>query len=459
MKHWTPRPYQVKATQHLLNHPGAGLFLEPGLGKTSCTLAAAEVFSRHKLGRILIIAPLRVCYSVWPAEARKWGCLLPVHVLHGANKADKLHLAGIHVINPEGLQWLTSFPVQYDVIVLDESTKFKNARTVRYANLEKLLKDAKRAIVLTGTPAANNLQDIWAQIKVLDGGERLGRYITHFRKQYFRPELIRVGGGRTVEIFHPRADTAERIQQKIQDICMYMRAEDYIDLPELVINRIDVDMPKSAWAVYEELSDELFTEVANNTISAANAAVKVNKLRQITGGQVYGDNGTEYLHTAKADALIDLLGETQGQPVLVACAFQHEAEALQHALKTEFRRDVPYLGGGISATKSDTIAAQWNRGELPVLLAHPASVAHGLNLQAGGHTVVWYTPTWSLEEYDQLIRRVYRSGQEHRVIVHHLVVPDSIDELVYEALQNKDKTQRGLLDLLKRKLDEQPQTA
>jgi SNF2 family DNA or RNA helicase len=452
VKHWTPRPYQIRAVQHIIDNPGAGLFLEPGLGKTSCTLTALELFKQHKQMPALIVAPLRVCYSVWPAEAKKWGADLKVAVLHGKNKLAALESdADVYCINPEGLRWLATQRLvpHFKVVVLDESTKFKNARTQRYKTLEHLVAKVPRVICLTGTPAANNIQDIWAQVKLLDGGERLGAFITHFRKRYFMSSLIRVGGGRTVEEWIPRPDTAARVTAAIQDICMYMKAEDYLQMPELIYNTIPVDLPDEARDVYDVLERDLVADLGRDTVSAAHAAVVVNKLRQIVGGQVYADDSTQFLHTAKLDALIDLVEEQAGQPLLVACGFQHEADAIQRALKSEFGYDVPYLGGGISAKKSDDIAMLWNEGRLPVLLAHPSSVAHGLNLQAGGHAVAWYTLTWSLEEYDQFNRRVYRQGQKNSVIVHHLIAKDTVDERVVDVLQGKDRTQRGLLDLLK----------
>jgi SNF2 family DNA or RNA helicase len=452
VKHWTPRPYQIKAVQHLIDNGGAGLFLEPGLGKTSCTLAALELFKQHKIGPTLIVAPLRVCYSVWPAEVKKWGADVTIALLHGKHKLAALESdADVYLINPEGLRWLAVQRLRphFKVVVLDESTKFKNARSQRYKSLEPIVEKAQRVICLTGTPAANNLQDLWAQVKLLDGGERLGRFITHFRKRYFRSNLIRVGGGRTVEEWVPHVTTAAEITSAIEDICMHMRAEDYLTMPPLIYNTISVELPPEARDVYDVLETNLAADLGRDTVTAQHAAVVVNKLRQITGGNVYADDSTQSLHTAKIEALLDLVDEQAGQPLLVAVGFTHEAAAIQAALKAEHGIVAPYLGGGISATKSDDIAAQWNAGRLPVLLAHPASVAHGLNLQAGGHAVCWYTLTWSLEEYDQFNRRVYRQGQKNTVIVHHLTAKDTVDERVAEVLQGKDRTQRSLLNLLK----------
>lgn len=452
MKHWKPHPYQVKAVQHIIDNPGAGLFLEPGLGKTSCTLAALELFAQHNLGPALVVAPLRVCYSVWPREVEKWGADLKVEILHGKFKGAALaRKANIYLINPEGLQWLMSQRDRpaFKIVVLDESTKFKNSRAQRYRSLEQLVDGVPRVIALTGTPAANSLQDVWAQVKLLDNGQRLGRFITHFRKKYFTSNLIRIGGGRVLEVFEPNQTTAQRITSAISDICMYLKAEDYLQMPDRIDNRISIELPSEVVDLYDELERELVVEIGNGSISAQHAAVVVNKLRQIVGGCVYGDDGTHVLHSAKIDALIDLVDEQAGQPLLVAVGFQHEADEIQRAIRKEFKIDAPYLGGGISAKKSDEIAAKWNAGEIPVLLAHPASVAHGLNLQAGGHAVCWYTLTWSLEEYDQFNRRVYRQGQDKTVVIHHLLATDTVDERVLDVLLGKDRTQRSMLDLMK----------
>lgn len=452
MKHWTPRPYQVKAVQHLINNAGAGLFLEPGLGKTSTTLAALELFKQHNLGPALIVAPLRVCYSVWPREVEKWGADLKVEILHGAGKAAALaRKADVYVINYDGLVWLAnqSSRPKFKVVVPDESTKVKNPRTQRYKALEIIVDEADRVIILTGTPAANNLQDVWAQVKLLDGGARLGQFIGKFRREYFVSIPRRIGGGMVIEEWYPTPTTAQQITSKISDICMYLKAEDHLDMPEKIDNRISVELPGPADDVYRMLERDLVADLGRDTVSASQAAVLVNKLRQIVGGCVYADDSIQVLHSEKIDALIDLIDEQAGQPLLVAVGFQHEADEIRRALKKELNIDAPYLGGGISAKKSDDIAAQWNAGKIPVLLAHPASVAHGLNLQAGGHAVCWFTLTWSLEEYDQFNRRVYRQGQENTVVIHHILAKDTVDERVLDVLQGKDRTQRTLLNLLK----------
>lgn len=450
---WKPRAYQFEAAKHILGNPGAALFLEPGLGKTSTTLAGAKILLRDKHAkRFLIIAPLRVCYSVWPREAQKWDDFkgMEIAVLHGAGKEVALRSkAQICVINPEGLPWLTAQPEvkSFDALVVDESTKFKNRQTQRFELLrEFVLPRAKWRWILTGTPAPRNLQDLWSQMFIVDGGERLGRFITRFRNEYFDE----VFNGFTRE-YLPRPDSAERIQNKIKDVALYMSAVDHLDMPELIVNPIEVDLPRTARAAYTAIEENALAVLRDRKVSVAQKSAAQMKLRQITGGAVYADDGSALVtHTAKYDALVDLVEEQNGQPLLVAVGFKHEAAELQKAIKKEFGWDAPYLGGGISPRASDEIAARWNAGELPVLLAHPASVAHGLNLQAGGHSVCWLTPTWSLEEYQQFNGRVWRQGQKSKtVIVHHVVARETVDERVFEALAARKDVQQSLLDAFK----------
>lgn len=454
---WKPRPYQLDAAKHLLGNPGAALFLEPGLGKTSVTLAALKaLLTNGHAKRALVVAPLRVCYGVWPHEVRKWKGFdaLSVAVLHGAKKDAALAgPAQVCVINPEGLPWLVKQPravlAKFDVLVIDESTKFKNRDTLRFQLLrDHLLPNAKRRWILTGTPAPNRLMDLWAQFFVIDGGERLGRFITHYRREYF----VETWNGFARE-YHPQRDAAPRIRSKIEDVAMYLAATDHLDMPELIVNDVKVDLPPAAREVYKRIEHEALAVLGDARISVAAKSAAQIKLRQITGGSVYVDGGgSKPVHTAKVDALVDLVDEQNGQPLLVAVGFRHEAEQLQAALRKEFELDVPYLGGGISAHAGDAIATRWNAGELPVLLAHPSSVAHGLNLQAGGHAVCWMTPTWSLEEYIQLNARVWRQGQTSpHVVIHHIVAAKTVDEDVFAALAAKQNVQQALLDALKRK--------
>ena len=443
MRSWTPHDYQIRAAQHLLDHGGAGLFLDPGLGKTSVVLAALTKLR----ARALVIAPLRVCYSVWPREVEKWADFnhLSVAVLHGQDKEKALlRHADIDVINPEGLKWLVKQTLPaYDVLVIDESTKFKHTDTQRFKLLKPLLKRFPRRWILTGTPAPNGLMDLFGQIYILDQGWRLGHYITHYRRAFFH-EIKRP----THTEWVPQRGADEAIFARLSDICLRMSAEDYLQMPECLFNDIVVDIPRRE---YDSMLEQYLIEMEEGAITAANAAAKVIKLRQIADGAVYDDHRVAHpIHDAKIDALEELIEEQSGQPLLVAVAFQHDVDRIRARLGA-----LPYLGGGVSARKSDLIAEAWNRGEVPVLLAHPASIAHGLNLQAGGRAVVWFGLDWNLELYDQFNRRVYRQGQTHGVVVHHIVAARTVDEKILTALQEKDDVQIKMLDFLKEVLDGQ----
>jgi SNF2 family DNA or RNA helicase len=458
MPTYKPHAYQLAAAEHILGNPGAALFLEPGLGKTSVTLLGLKtLLDAGLVKRVLIIAPLRVAYSVWPAEVAKWDAFssLKVAVLHGGVKKREAALASdaqICTINPEGLPWLVKLGAlkSFDAVVVDESTKFKNRDTDRFRMLRDMLPQMKWRWILTGTPAPNNLQDLWSQMFICDFGKRLGAYVTHFRREYF--DEVFNGFARE---YHPRPDTSERIEAKIRDIALYMKAIEHLKMPELIFNSITVDLPPSARRSYNQMEGAAFAIVDDKRVTVAQASAAIMKLRQLTGGTVYNEAGEVLVsHTAKLDALSDLVEEQSGQPLLVAVAFKHEAMAIQGMLSGEFGYAAPYLGDGISPKRSDEIAAAWNAGKLPVLLAHPASVSHGLNLQAGGKAVCWFTPTWSLEEYLQFNGRVWRQGQGSTVVVHHIVARDTVDETVIARVNAKDKTQRGLLEILKARKQE-----
>lgn len=451
---WTPHEYQLRAITEMVSKPGYGMFAEPGLGKTSTTLAAYSVLKDNGAAKgLLVVAPLRPCYRVWPTEIAKWTDFAGMScvVLHGAKK-DAL-LTGpqkdVYVINYEGLAWLEkalgkmkSWP--FDVLCLDESTKVKNTQTVRFKTMKRLRDRFSRVWCLTGTPAPNGIENLFGQIFMLDGGERLGRYITHFRREYFIEQ--RMYGG--YSLWFPRPDTQTRVQAQIADITLALKAEDYLKMPRKIENRIEVALPAAALRVYKGIEDEFFAELGSGVVTAANAAAKGMKLRQITGGAVYGTEGAQGLHDAKLEALADLIEEQEGQPLLVAVQFQHEVERIRAYLNLS-EAELPYLGGGVSINESNRIVDAWNAGKLPVLLAHPTSVAHGLNLQAGGNAVCWYSLTWNLEEFDQFNARVYRQGQTKPVTFHYIIATDTIDDNVLTALRAKDRTQKALMNALK----------
>jgi SNF2 family DNA or RNA helicase len=452
MTPWTPHDYQLRALTSMVSLPGFGMFAEPGLGKTATTLAAFSVLKDHGAAKgLLVVAPLRPCYKVWPSEIAKWSDFagLSWTILHGPQKETRLKAVNrvdVYIINYEGLAWLEKHLGKmkdwpFDVLCLDESTKVKNTQTVRFKTMKRLRDRFSRVWALTGTPAPNGIENLFGQIFMLDGGKRLGRFVTHFRREYFTEE--RQYGG--YSLWFPRRDTQERVQAKIADITLALRSEDYLTMPRRIENRIEVDLPASTMKVYKGIADEFFAELRSGVVTAANAAAKSMKLRQVTGGGVYGTEGASELDTVKADALADLIEEQEGQPLLVAVQFQHEVDRIRKVLGI----NVPYLGGGISIGKSNQIVDDWNAGKIPVLLAHPTSVAHGLNLQAGGNAVCWYNPTWNLEEFDQFNARVWRQGQTKPVTFHYIVAVDTIDDNVLTALRAKDRTQKSLMSALK----------
>lgn len=451
MPAWTPHEYQMKALQSMVSLPGFGMFAEPGLGKTSTTLGAFSVLKDNGAARgLLVVAPLRPCYKVWPTEIAKWTDFagLTCTILHGDKKDERLTgpAKDVYIINYEGLKWLEAATAKmkklpFDVLCLDESTKIKNTQTQRFKICKRLRDRFSRVWELTGTPAPNGIENLFGQVYMLDGGQRLGRFVTHFRREYFIEDRQRGG----YSLWYPRSDTQARVQAKIADITLALQSADYLKMPRKIENRIEVDLPASAMRIYKGIEDDFFAELRSGVVTAANAAAKSMKLRQVTGGGVYGTEGGTHVHDAKIEALADLIEEQEGQPLLVAVGFQHEVEAIRAALGYK----VPYLGGGVSIAESNRIVDDWNAGKLPVVLAHPTSVAHGLNLQAGGNAVVFYTLTWNLEEFDQFIARVYRQGQTKPVTVHYIVAGDTIDDNVLTALRSKDRTQKALMNALK----------
>lgn len=481
-KPWTPHAYQKKAVKFLLEHAASALFLDPGLGKTSITLAAIKLLKQKKvLDKVLLIAPLRVCYSVWPKEVEKWKDFehLKVVVLHGPNKEALLKEdADVYVINPEGLDWLlqvkktkvvspktgkvtTKVDVDlrrwkalgFDTLVIDELSKFKHTSTNRFKSLKLVLNTFRRRWGLTGSPASNGLMDLFGQCYILDQGRTLGPYITHYRMKYFNPShdgfswVLREG-----------AD--EEIYARLAPLALRMAADDYLDMPTLIENNIRVDLPGDVLQVYSQLEDDLIAKLGDGVVVASNAAAASMKCRQVVNGGIYLDPDIEKLvkapkskrewlnlHTEKVDALADLIEELQGSPLLVAYDFEHDLDRLRERLG----KDVPYIGGGVTAKRSAELEKAWNAGELPVLLGHPQAMAHGLNLQEVGHHVCWHSLTWDFELYDQFIRRVLRQGNKSKkVFVHHIIAKGTIDEVVLSALKSKRKGQNALFDALKK---------
>lgn len=476
-KPWTPHAYQKKAVKFLLEHAASALFLDPGLGKTSITLAAIKLLKQKKvLDKVLLIAPLRVCYSVWPKEVEKWQDFhgLKIQVLHGGKKDEALKAdADVYVINPEGLEWLlqvkkTKTPsgktkvevdlrrwkaLGFDTLVVDELSKFKHVATNRFKALKLVLHTFRRRWGLTGSPASNGLLDLFGQCFILDQGRTLGPYISHYRMKYFVPSHDGFS-------WNIREGAEDEIYERINPLALRMAADDYLDMPTLIENNIRVDLPPNVMEVYDRLENDLIAKLDGNLVVATNAAAASMKCRQVANGGIYLDPEVESLiklpkskrewanlHTEKVDALADLIEELQGSPLLVAYDFEHDLDRLRERLG----KDIPYIGGGVNAKRSAELEKAWNAGQLPVLLGHPQAMAHGLNLQEMGHHVCWHSLTWDYELYDQFIRRVLRQGNKaKKVFVHHIIARGTVDEVVLAAVKSKRRGQNALFDALKK---------
>ncbi len=441
---WVPHQYQERALKFVLENPAAGLLLDPGLGKSSVMLAALKVLKMQAL----VIAPLRVIYDVWPAEATKWHEFGGFHmeVLHGKHKESRAKEdADIFLINPEGLPWLfeqawyrkRGIP---EVLVVDESTRFKHHRTQRFKLLKNHLHRFDRRYILTGTPAPNGLLDLYGQIYILDLGATLGRSLTQYRNKWFYQTGF---GGFT---WMPRPGAEEEIYDALRPYVMRLAAEDYLEMPDLITTDIVTKLPGKALKIYNQLVNDLVVKLQEGVLTASNSGVLTMKLRQVSNGIAYVDGDKEsQIHTAKADALEELIDELQGNPLLVAYTFTSEARYLAD------RFDAPVLGGGTSAAAASRLVSQWNDGSLPVLLVHPASAGHGLNLQEGGRHIAWFGGTWDLEHYDQTIRRLWRQGQEKPVHVYHLIASE-IDRKIFAVLRGKTRRQNAMFEALKEEL-------
>lgn len=465
---YQPKEYMLKAIGHVVSRACAALFLDPGLGKTAIMYAAFSLLKKKRFVRkMLVIAPLRPAYSVWPAEAEKWDDFnhLKVVVLHGPDKEALLRSdADVFVINPEGLKWLFAHDWKewpWDVLCVDESTRFKHVNTDRFKLLKPTLPRFARRYILTGSPAPNGLLDLFGQVYILDLGSALGRYITHYRLAYFdNPD-------RQGWLWVPREGAEERIYKKMGPLALRMAATDYLTLPPLVGacgSNSDplvtwVDLPPDARRAYDEMETLLVAEVKAGKVVAANASVASGKCRQIANGGLYASDGAPlnlrttsltrdlayHLHEAKVDAVEEIIEEASGVPTLVAYEFDHDLTRLRR----RFGPDTPYIGGGVTPKRFKEIERGWNAGEIPILLAQPQSVAHGLNLQATRANVIWHSLTWDFEAYEQFYKRVWRQGQQHTVFVHHVLARNTVDRLILNALMRKDRTQRALLDALK----------
>ena len=450
---YAPHDYQTYAKSFILEHPIAAILLDMGLGKTAITLTALcdLLFDSFEAHRVLVIAPLRVASQTWPDELRKWEHLsnLRFSVAVGTEAERKAALrakADIYIINRENVQWLiedSGIPFNYDTVVIDELSSFKNHQTKRFRSLMKARHKVKRVIGLTGTPSSNGLMDLWAEYRLLDMGQRLGRFIGQYRTAYFIPDKR---NGQVIFSYKPLPNAEKQIYDKIADITISMKSTDHLTMPELVTAEYPVTLSGKERERYDDLKQDLVLKLAGGDVTAANAAALSGKLCQMANGAVYGDDGIiHHIHDRKLDALEDLIEAANGKPVLVAYWFKHDLERISARLK---ERHIPF-------TKLDTSGSitSWNEGAWPVALIHPASAGHGLNLQSGGSTIIWFGLTWSLELYQQTNARLWRQGQNaDTVVLHHIIAKNTIDERVMKALRDKDKTQTALIDAVKANL-------
>lgn len=445
---FSPHNYQAYAIDYIETHPVAAVLLDMGLGKTviSLTAIADLLFDSFEAHRVLVVAPLRVARDTWPAEISKWEHLkhLTYAVAVGTVKERKAALAAnadITIINRENLGWLidsSGFDFNYDMVIIDELSSFKNHTSKRFQSLMKVRPKVKRIIGLTGTPSSNGLMDLWAEFKLLDFGERLGRFITHYRNNYFIPDKR---NGEIIYSYKPMPYAEDAIYRKISDITISMKSTDHLQMPELITSQYEVQLSEDEETRYEELKADFILELPEGEVTAANAASLTGKLSQLANGAIYDDEGNIVeFHDRKLDALEDIIESANGKPLLVAYWFKHDLQRIKK------RFDVREI-----KTSKDII--DWNNGNIPVAVIHPASTGHGLNLQAGGSTLVWFGLTWSLELYQQTNARLWRQGQTSgTVVIEHIITKGTIDERILKALSLKEVTQNALIDAVKANL-------
>lgn len=438
-----PHDYQKYAIEYIKSHPITALFLDMGLGKTVTTLTAIRdlMYDTFKVRRVLVVAPLRVARDTWPEEIRKWDHLkdLTYSVVVGIVAERRRALqkeADIYIVNRENLAWLyQNSRLDFDMVVLDELSSFKNAKSKRFKAMKAMRPEVKRIVGLTGTPSGNGLMDLWAEFRLLDMGERLGQYISQYRSLYFKPDKR---NGMVVFSYKPLPGAEEVIYHQIADITVSMKANDYLEMPELVSVAKEVTLSEKEKKRYDELKKSLVLELPGGEVTAANAASLTMKLSQMANGAIYTDDKNVVgIHNRKLDALEDLVESANGQPVLVAYWFKHDKDRIQKRMEAR-------------ELKEPQDFADWNAGKISVALIHPASAGQGLNLQQGGSILIWFGLTWSLELYQQTNARLWRQGQQSRtVIIQHIVAKGTIDERILKVLEHKDGTQAALIDAVK----------
>ena len=446
---YVPHPYQEFAKEFMISNPLSALFLEMGLGKTITTLTAIDelLYDCFEIRKVLIIAPLRVANSTWPSEIKKWEHLklLRYSIVTG-NEAERIQAlnikAEIYIINRENVDWLVNksgVAMNFDMLVIDELSSFKSYTSKRFKSLLKIRPYFKRVVGLTGTPSSNGLMDLWAEFRILDFGKRLGRYITHYRNKYFVPDKR---NGMIIYSYKPQEDAEQQIYEAINDITISMKSCDHLKLPELIMNEVEVVLENKEVERYQAFKKAMVMTIGEEEIDAVNAASLSNKLLQLANGSIYDEEKNYHtVHDKKIEALEQLVEEANGKPVLIAYCFKADKERIEQRFNV---REIQSAGD----------IEDWNKGEIQVGLIHPASAGHGLNLQQGGCTLIWFGLTWSLELYQQTNARLYRQGQNQTVVIHHIITTNTIDEDVMKALKRKERTQEALMSAVKARIGE-----
>ena len=444
---YNPHEYQTYATNFILEHPVAAVLLEMGLGKSVITLTAIYelMLNRFEVEKVLVIAPLRVARDTWPAEIEKWehlkGLTYSVAIGTEAERIAALKRpAHLYLINRENVDWLITkshLPFDYDMVVIDELSSFKSYAAKRFKSLLKVRPRVKRMVGLTGTPSGNGLMDLWAEFRVLDMGQRLGRYITHYRNNFFVPDKR---NQQMIFSYKPKPGAEDAIYKLISDITISMKSADFLKMPECIINEVPVALSEKEWSVYQALKEDMVVDLKTEEIDAVNAAALSGKLLQMADGAVYNEEKEVIrIHDRKLDALEDLIEGANGKPVLVAYWYNHDLQRIKQRFS-------------VREIKTSQDIKDWNNGEIPVAVIHPASAGHGLNIQFGGSTIIWFGLTWSLELYQQTNARLWRQGQNDTVVIHHIIAKDTIDEDVMVALRKKEKIQSALIDSVKARI-------
>lgn len=439
--------YQNYAKDFILAHKVSALFLDCGLGKTITTLTAINelMYDSFEISKVLIIAPLRVAQSTWKDEIKKWDHLnlLRYSIAVGDEKERLKALkqnSDIYIINRENVDWLVTksgIDFNFGMLVIDELSSFKSHTSKRFKSLLKIRPYFERVVGLTGTPSSNGLMDLWAEFRVLDLGERLGRYITHYRNEYFLPDKR---NGAVIFSYKPQPNAEERIYRRLADITISMKSTEYLKMPELILNDLEINLGEEDQIKYKKFKKEMVMTIQEKEIDAINAASLSNKLIQLANGSIYDKDKKFYeVHNKKLDKLEEIIESANGKPVLVAYWFKADKERIEKRFK-------------VREIKTADDIKQWNKGMIDLALIHPASAGHGLNLQSGGSTLVWFSLTWSFELYQQTNARLYRQGQKDTVVIHHLITKNTIDEDIMKSIKRKDKTQEALMKAVKARI-------